>query len=101
MPPPEPGDLLWIGREASVQFARDPFAFVLLHVHRWSTYTGWIWLDGWELSAEGGIVHRRSIFVKTAGIRAAPDCHPRPEPREVMAAISWPTTERDSPHRTR
>lgn len=97
----EPGQLLWIDRPASVQFALRPFAFLLLHVHRWNTYTGWTWIDGWELSAEGTIVQRRSIFVQTAGIQAAPASHPRPEPRQVMAAISWPTSERDSPHRTR
>jgi hypothetical protein len=100
--PPQPGDLLWIDRPASVQFALRPFAFLLLHVHRWSTHTGWIWLDGWELSAQGQIVQRRSIFAQTDGIQVAPASHPRPDPRDVMAAISWPhSTERDSPRRTR
>ncbi|GAA1889826.1 hypothetical protein GCM10009687_67990 [Asanoa iriomotensis] len=101
VPPPEPGDLLWIDRPASVQFALAPFAFLLVRVHRWSTYTGWIWLDGFELSDEGRLVQRRSIFVQTAGIQPAPTSHPRPQPRDVMAAITWPKTEPTAPRRTR
>ncbi|GIF75940.1 hypothetical protein Asi02nite_54580 [Asanoa siamensis] len=88
--PLEPGQLLWIDRPASVQFAQRPFAFLLLHVHRWSTHTHWIWLDGYQLSDTGQLVQRRSIFVQTAGLQQAPANHPRPQPREVMAAITWP-----------
>ena len=68
---PRPGDLLRVGREASVQFHR-PILFRVIRVLDWTTFDGWIWLEGYELNAAGDAVNRRAIFVQPAGLRIAP-----------------------------
>ncbi|WP_213455715.1 hypothetical protein [Rhizomonospora bruguierae] len=72
---PRSGDVLQITRAASVQFAQ-PMLFRVIRVHDWPTYDGWVWLDGYELNADGEAVDRRSIFVQIGGLRqvgSAPD----------------------------
>ncbi|QOC89795.1 hypothetical protein [Micromonospora craniellae] len=68
---PCPGDLLRVGREASVQF-RQPILFRVIRVLNWTTYDGWIWLEGYQLNGRGDAVDRRAIFVQPAGLRTAP-----------------------------
>jgi len=47
-PEPSPGDVLLIGREASVQFADDRgIRLRVIAVDRKWTYDGWIWLTGY------------------------------------------------------
>ncbi|MEV4753913.1 hypothetical protein AB0J86_02180 [Micromonospora sp. NPDC049559] len=65
---PRSGDVLHLTSAASVQFA-NPILFRVIRVHDWPTYHGWIWLDGYELNAQGDAVERRSIFVQLAGLR--------------------------------
>lgn len=65
---PRSGDVLRVTREASVQFA-TPILFRVIRVHDWPTYNGWVWLDGYQLNAEGDAVERRSIFVQAGGLR--------------------------------
>lgn len=65
------GDLLIVGREASVQFLR-PIRFRVIRQLDWITYDGWIWLDGYVLDDRGDAVARRSIFVMKAGLFPAP-----------------------------
>jgi hypothetical protein len=65
---PRSGDVLHVTREASVQFS-TPIYFRVIRVHDWPTYTGWLWLDGYELNAIGDAVERRSIFVQAGGLR--------------------------------
>jgi hypothetical protein len=65
---PRSGDVLRVTREASVQFA-TPILFRVIRVHDWPTYTGWVWLDGYQLDESGDAVERRSIFVQMAGLR--------------------------------
>ena len=65
---PRAGDVLHVTREASVQFA-TPIYFRVIRVHDWPTYTGWLWLDGYQLNAAGDAVERRSIFVQANGLR--------------------------------
>ncbi|MDG4804545.1 hypothetical protein [Micromonospora sp. WMMD980] len=65
------GDILLIGRAASVQFG-TPIRFRLIRQLDWTTYDGWVWLDGYQVDERGDAVVRRSIFVKRAGLRAAP-----------------------------
>lgn len=65
---PRSGDVLQVTRRASVQFA-SPILFRVIRVHDWPTYTGWVWLDGYQLNAAGDAVERRSIFVQTDGLR--------------------------------
>lgn len=66
---PRSGDVLQVTREASVQFATAPILFRVIRVHDWPTYTGWVWLDGYELNEDGDAVERRSIFVQASGLR--------------------------------
>lgn len=68
MPPPRSGDVLHVTRAASVQFS-DPIFFRVIRVHDWTTYHGWVWLDGYELDSRGDAVERRSIFVQLDGLR--------------------------------
>ena len=65
--PPRSGEVLLITRAASVQFA-VPILFRVIRPHDWSTSTGWIWLDGYQLNAAGDAVARRSIYVQIAGL---------------------------------
>lgn len=62
------GDVVHLTRAASVQFTQ-PIFFRLIRVHDWTTYEGWVWLDGYELNSLGEAVDRRSVFVQKAGIR--------------------------------
>ena len=63
------GDVLHITAACSVQFAK-PIMFRLIKVrHDLITYDRWIWLDGYELDAQGDAVARREIFVQRAGLR--------------------------------
>lgn len=63
-----PGDELWISGAASVQFSAKPFRFRVIRVHPWSTYHGWVWLDGYQLNSVGDAIERRSIFVQHDGL---------------------------------
>ncbi|MFF0721149.1 hypothetical protein [Micromonospora sp. NPDC003816] len=68
------GDLVRVTRRASVQFHRS-IMFRVIRELDWTTYDGWVWLDGYQLDIQGHAVTRRSIFVQRAGLtllRAAP-----------------------------
>jgi len=90
---PKCGDVVRVGREASVQFTA-PILFRVIRVLPRETYEGWVWLDGYELNASGDAVERREIFVQAAGLRMlgrAPDPRARngarpagPAPRARM-----------------
>lgn len=67
---PRSGDVLRITRAASVQFI-EPLVFRVIRVLDWPTYSGWVWLDGYELNALGDAVERRSIFVQVSGLQGA------------------------------
>jgi hypothetical protein len=68
---PVPGDVVDIGRAASVQFAGDrSLIFRVTRVHTdWITYDGWVWLGGYVLDSRGEATDRRDIFVQVKGIR--------------------------------
>lgn len=69
---PRSGDVLYLTREASVQFI-EPILFRVIRCHDWQTYDGWVWLDGYQLDNVGDMaVERRSIFVQMAGLRQVP-----------------------------
>lgn len=73
--PPRPGDVLRVGRAASVQFDGDrAVVFRVISVDCVDAYTGWAWLTGYVLGRSGVAVDRREIFVHLAGLR-----RPRPE----------------------
>jgi len=75
---PRPGDLIRLGRAASVQFT-TPILFRVIRVHDWITYDRWVWLDGYQLDATGKAIDRRSVFVQIRGIQHA---HPSPMRRQ-------------------
>jgi hypothetical protein len=45
--------------------------FRVIRVHDRHPYSGWFWLDGYQLNAAGQAVAQRSIFVRAAGLRRA------------------------------
>jgi hypothetical protein len=65
---PRSGDVLQVSRAASVQFG-TPIHFRVIRVHDWPTYSGWVWLDGYQLNDVGEAVKRRSIYVQATGLR--------------------------------
>ncbi|MFE9189698.1 hypothetical protein ACFYL6_08830 [Micromonospora sp. NPDC007208] len=50
-----------------MQFLHPIFVRVI-RVLDWPTYDGWLWIDGYELAANGDAVARRSLFVMPAGL---------------------------------
>lgn len=67
---PSPGDVLYVGRAASVQFSGDSaIRFRVIRVDPATTYEGWMWLDGYQLGPRGDAVERRRIFVQHDGLR--------------------------------
>ena len=69
--PVRTGEVIRLGRAASVQFSGAPIVFRVTRVHEWPTYSGWVWLDGYQLSKRGAAVARRSVFVKVDGVKRA------------------------------
>ena len=68
---PRPGDVVYVGPDASPQFrAGNAFVFRVIRAHDWPTSCdGWVWLDGYRLNAAGDAVERRSIYVAVGGLR--------------------------------
>lgn len=86
---PRSGDVLHIGKAASVQFIVHPINLRVIRVHDWPTYDGWVWLDGYQLNNSGDAVERRNVFVQIAGLRAVattPDPRTRNGERPARAA---------------
>lgn len=81
----ESGDLLYVPREASVQFSR-PITFRVIRVLNWVTYDRWIWLDGYQLNDKGEAISRRKIFVQKAGLRKLTEAR-IPQPRRRARSI--------------
>jgi hypothetical protein len=67
---PQPGDVLYVGSAASVQFQGDrALTFRVIRVDPRRTYEGWLWLDGYVLGPAGDAIERRVIFVRRDGLR--------------------------------
>lgn len=62
------GDLVHVTRTASVQFAAHPILFRVIRVLDWPAYDRWVWLDGYQVTASGNAVARRTIYVRPAGL---------------------------------
>ncbi|GAB3816602.1 hypothetical protein [Micromonospora zhanjiangensis] len=74
---PQPGDVLVIDGQASVQFAGDRRLLLRVTVvDQRPTYHGWIWLTGYVLDGTGQAIDKREVFVQVAGLRYA--SRPRP-----------------------
>lgn len=65
---PKPGEVVSVTAAASVQFVVNPILFRVIRVHPWETYTGWVWMDGYQLSESGEAVERRTIWVQPEGL---------------------------------
>jgi hypothetical protein len=66
---PQPGEVLHIGADASVQFQGErALTFRVIRVDARSTYDGWLWLEGYVLGPNGAAVQRRRIFVRQDGL---------------------------------
>ncbi|WFF06218.1 hypothetical protein O7622_24665 [Micromonospora sp. WMMD1076] len=66
--PIKAGDLLRLGRTASVQFCRPITVRVIREIEDLHTYDGWAWLEAYELNAKGDAVAKRELFVWLAGL---------------------------------
>ncbi|MEV6704572.1 hypothetical protein [Micromonospora wenchangensis] len=86
-PLPKAGDLVDVGRAASVQFVR-PIRCRVIRVLDWITYDGWCWLDVYQLDAKGDAVLRRSIFVRPAGLVTVHGARPVRRPPADRLAVS-------------
>jgi hypothetical protein len=82
--PPCPGDVLLVGRAASVQFIRPITFRVIRVISEWVTYDGWTWLHGYSLDQRGKAVAKRELFVQPAGLELIhrPDPPPRRQPNQ-------------------
>ena len=69
---PQPGEVLHVGADASVQFeGARALTFRVIRVDPRSTYDGWLWLEGYVLDGTGTALRRRRIFVRRDGLRPA------------------------------
>ncbi|MFC0099658.1 hypothetical protein ACFFKH_19325 [Micromonospora marina] len=67
--PIKAGDLLRLGRTASVQFCRPITVRVIREIEDRHTYDGWTWIEAYELNAKGDAVSKRELFVQPAGLQ--------------------------------
>lgn len=83
---PRSGDVVYITRAASVQFA-VPFLFRVISSRVYGhTPDGWAWITGYELTDTGDAVARRDLFVQLAGLRTVPE-----QPVAKPPAVRRPT----------
>jgi hypothetical protein len=67
---PQPGDVLVVDHQASVQFSgRRQLVLRVISVSQRPTYQGWAWLTGYVLDRSDNAVGRREVFVRLAGLR--------------------------------
>lgn len=67
--PIKAGDLLRLGRAASVQFCRPITVRVIREIAERHPYDGWAWIEAYELNGKGVAVAKRELFVRLAGLR--------------------------------
>lgn len=93
---PRSGEVLHLTRAASVQFC-TPIKFRVIRVLDWPTYTGWVWLDGYQLNDAGEATERRSIFVQIAGLERLPGSAAPGKPRGGTGRAGQPPGSRPTP----
>jgi hypothetical protein len=79
IPTPRSGDVVVIGRAASVQF-QEPIRMRVIEVDQRTSCPGWAWLHGFQLNEAGDATERRSVFVQLAGLYRPPGTPPPPTP---------------------
>jgi hypothetical protein len=96
---PEPGDVLRIGAEASVQFGGDRvITFRVTVVSKQATYDGWVWLSGYVLDRKGEATEKREIFVQFEGLRLLARAR-RPASATSRPGVALPAAGRPTPRR--
>ena len=81
--PPKPGDVVYVDKSASVQFAgAKGFNFRVVRVDDKPTYEGWAWINGYVLNTKGDAVAKRDIFVRPDGLKPATPRNRRMRRRE-------------------
>jgi hypothetical protein len=99
---PVPGEVLAVGRSASVQFGGDRrLIFRVISVSDAPTYHGWAWMTGYTLDRTGRATDRREIYVDLRGLRvlgSAPAAGPTPR-RTPDTRIPGPRRQTVSPAR--
>jgi len=88
---PRPGDVVHVGRRASVQFCDQSAITVrVITVDEKPTYHGWCWLTAYVLDPSGQAVDRREIFVQPAGLLRVGPPHPDPTARVPVPGSAVP-----------
>lgn len=64
---PRGGEVLRLTRAASPQF-NEPISIRVIRVMQWPTYTGWKWIEAYELDSVGEAVDKRMFFVRLDGL---------------------------------
>jgi len=84
------GMVVYVDREASVQFAPDHA--IHFRLIRWekSAYDGWIWAAGYQLNAAGDAVDRRDLFLQYEGLRPA---SAMPDQRRAQTSTGRPPSK--------
>lgn len=83
------GDVLHLTRDASPQFAR-PIVVRVIRLLDWPTYQGWAWVDAYELGPSGDATRRRSLYVRTEGVRWLTKSSRLTAPRRPLARTGVP-----------
>ncbi|WP_433534100.1 hypothetical protein ACQPZK_18085 [Micromonospora sp. CA-249363] len=81
------GDLLYLNRAASPQFARPITVRVIRALTDRHTYDGWLWIDAYQLGPNGDAVARRELYLMPAGARrptSPPTALPRRDTRRPV-----------------
>ncbi|MCZ7376566.1 hypothetical protein [Micromonospora sp. WMMC250] len=67
---PDPGAVVLVGPECSVQFSGSRAVRVqVVSVDERTNYPGWIWLTGYVLGPRGQAVDKRELYVQAAGLK--------------------------------
>ncbi|PWR07375.1 hypothetical protein DKT68_19295 [Micromonospora acroterricola] len=78
------GDLLHLTRTASPQFAQPITVRVIRALTDRHTYPGWLWIDAYQLGANGDAVARRELYLMPAGARRLACLPTRPAVRRPL-----------------
>ena len=88
---PHVGDVVFVGRAASVQFTGRGFNLRVIEVVPPAAYSEFCWLYGYQLDPAGNATDRRDIYVRFTGLRPARPFH---QPRRAPLRSARETTVR-------
>jgi|tagenome__1003787_1003787.scaffolds.fasta_scaffold15530156_1 hypothetical protein len=92
---PRPGEVVYVGRDASVQFSGEAAITVrVIRVDPRPTYEGWLWLYGYALDQSDHALEQRWIFVRAAGLVAVDVSRTGQPPWPLNAGPSMSASDR-------